>query len=92
VLTLIGIAILASIASDITHPNDKLDPLLLALYFCAWLGSFGAAYIVWVSFRFWRDAVASRWARIHHSLLALSAAALAWFFVTFRIAGVTLNF
>jgi CubicO group peptidase (beta-lactamase class C family) len=90
--TLAGILVLASIAADVTRFNDKLDPLLLALYFCAWLGSLGACYVVWVAARFWRDGVGSVWARIHHTGLAAAAAVLAWFFVTWRIAGVTLNF
>jgi CubicO group peptidase (beta-lactamase class C family) len=91
-LTILGIVILASVATDDTQFNDKLDPWLIALYFCAWLGTFGAAYTIWVAFRFWRDRVAGLWGRIHHTLLACAAVVLAWFFVTWRIAGVTLNF
>jgi hypothetical protein len=31
-------------------------------------------------------------ARVHHSLLAAAAVLLAWFYVTWHIAGVTLNY
>jgi len=92
VLTLLGILMLAGIASDITRFNAKLDPVLLALYLCAWLGSFGALLAIWVAFRFWRDHVGTVWARVHHTLLAVSAAVLGWFFVTWHIAGVTLSY
>jgi CubicO group peptidase (beta-lactamase class C family) len=92
VLTLMGVLLLAGAASDITRFNAKLDPALVALYLCAWLGSLGAAMVIWVAFRFWRDRVGSIWARAHHILIAASAAVLAWFFVTWRIAGVTLNY
>ena len=32
------------------------------------------------------------WARVHHSLLAAAAVLLAWFYVAWHIAGVTLNY
>jgi CubicO group peptidase (beta-lactamase class C family) len=91
-LALLGTLMLAGIASDVTRFNAKLDPALVALYLCAWLGSFGALLVIWVAFRFWREHVGTVWARIHHTLLAMSAAVLAWFFLTWRIAGVTLSY
>src|SRR5215471_5001631 len=72
--------------------NDALDPLLLVLYALAWLGVFGAIATVWASALFWRKGVGSRWLRIHHSLIAASSVIFAWFFLTFRIAGTTLNY
>src|SRR5262249_26319089 len=72
--------------------NEALDPLLLVLYTIAWLGVFGAILTVWVAAQFWRNGVGSRWSRIHHSLIAASSVMIAWFFLTFRIAGTTLNY
>src|SRR5262249_6161962 len=77
-------------AIDPTIYNDALDPLLLVLYALAWLGALGAILCVWAAIRFWRNGVGSRWSRIHHSLIAASTVMIAWFFVTFRIAGTTL--
>jgi hypothetical protein len=78
--------------NDLTLLNDALDPLLLALYALAWLGAFGAVPAVWAAAAFWRNGAGSRWSRIHHTLFAASSVMLAWFFVTFRIAGTTLNY
>lgn len=77
---------------DLTILNDALDPLLLALYSLAWLGLFGAIVALWAAATFWRSGVGSRWSRVHHSLLAASSMMLAWFFLTFHIAGTTLNY
>ena len=78
--------------ADLTILNDALDPLLLALYALAWLGVFGAIVALWAAATFWRNGVGSRWSRVHHSLLAASSMVLAWFFLTFHIAGTTLNY
>ena len=78
--------------ADLTILNDALDPLLLALYALAWLGVFGAIIALWAAATFWRNGVGSRWSRVHHSLLAASSMMLAWFFLTFHIAGTTLNY
>jgi CubicO group peptidase (beta-lactamase class C family) len=72
--------------------NDALDPLLLVLYALAWLGVLGAIPTVWATALFWRDGVGSRWSRIHHSLIAASSVMIAWFFLTFHIAGTTLTY
>jgi CubicO group peptidase (beta-lactamase class C family) len=77
---------------DLTVLNDALDPLMLVLYGLAWLGVFGAIPTLWAAALFWRNGVGSRWSRIHHSLIAASSVMIAWFFLTFHIAGTTLIF
>jgi hypothetical protein len=47
---------------------------------------------VWAAATFWRDSVGTRWSRVHHTLIAASSVMMAWFFLTFRIAGTTLNY
>jgi hypothetical protein len=79
-------------AIDLTTLNDTLDPLLLALSAVAWLGVFGAVVALWAATGFWRNGAGSRWSRIHHSLIAASCVMIAWFFLTFHIAGTTLNY
>jgi hypothetical protein len=78
--------------ADLTILNQALDPLVLLLYALAWLGVFGAALTVSVAALFWRKGAGSRWSRIHHTLIAAASVMLAWFFVTFHIAGTTLNY
>jgi len=92
-------AVIAAIAvlftmgtTDLTILNDTLDPLLLLLYALAWLGVFGAIFALWAATTFWRYGVGSRWSRVHHSMIAASSAMIAWFFLTFHIAGTTLNY
>ena len=87
-----AIAVLFMRGADLTIYNDPLDPLLLALFALAWTGVFGAILALWVAARFWRAGVASRWSRVHHSLIAGSCVMIAWFFLTFHIAGTTLNY
>jgi hypothetical protein len=77
---------------DLTKLNDALDPLLIALYALAWTGVFGAILTLWATILFWRNGVGSRWSRVHHSLIAASCLMLAWFFLTFHIAGTTLSY
>jgi CubicO group peptidase (beta-lactamase class C family) len=96
---LIDLAVIAVVAVlfaktklDPTILNDALDPVLLAIYVLAWLGVFGAILALWVAARFWRSSAGSRWSRVHHSLIAASCVMIAWFFVTFHIAGTTLNY
>jgi hypothetical protein len=69
--------------------SDALDPALVVLYACAWLGGFGTLWIAW---QFWRKRIGGRWTRIHHTLIAVSAVTLAWFFLNWHIAGTTLNY
>jgi hypothetical protein len=64
----------------------------MAVYALAWLGVFGAIPALWAAIQFWRNGVGSRWSRIHHALLAASSAMLAWFFLTFHLAGTTLSY
>jgi CubicO group peptidase (beta-lactamase class C family) len=77
---------------DLSIFNDPLDPLLLVLYALAWLGVFGAILTLWAATRFWRNRVGSRWSRVHHSLIAASSVMIAWFFLTFHLAGTTLTY
>lgn len=46
----------------------------------------------WIAWRFWRDRVGGIGARIHHTLLAVAMILMAWFMVTWRVAGTTLNY
>jgi hypothetical protein len=77
---------------DLSIFNDALDPLLIALYVFAWLGVFGAILALWAAILFWRNGAGSRWSRIHHSLIAASSIMIAWFFLTFHLAGTTLTY
>jgi hypothetical protein len=77
---------------DPTVLNDALDPLMLVFYALAWLGVFGAMLALWAAALFWRNGVGSRWSRIHHSLIAASCVMIAWFFLTFHVAGTTLSY
>jgi CubicO group peptidase (beta-lactamase class C family) len=77
---------------DLAIFNDALDPLLVMLYAFAWLGVFGAIVTLWAATLFWRNGVGSRWSRVHHSLIAASSVMIAWFFLTFHIAGTTLTY
>lgn len=90
---LLSVAEIMQIASlDLTKWNSTLDPWLIAVYVTAWLGVAGSAVSAWVTFRFWRDHTGSRWARAHQTLLGLSMILFAWFSVTWRIAGTSLNY
>jgi hypothetical protein len=91
-VVIVAIAVLFVMGSDLTIFNAALDPLLLGLYALAWLGACGAIPAVWIAVRFGRHGIGSRWSRLHHSLMAASSAMLAWFFLTFHIAGTTLNY
>jgi CubicO group peptidase (beta-lactamase class C family) len=90
--TVVIVATVVLCVADRTALNDSLDPLLLVLYALAWLAAFGAILTLWVATLFWRNGVGSRWSRIHHSLVAASSTMVAWFFLTFRIAGTTLSY
>jgi hypothetical protein len=92
-IAIVATAVLFIIGStDLTTLNDTQDPLLIALYVLAWLGVFGAILALWAAIRFWRNGVGSRWSRVHHSLIAASSIVIAWFFLTFHIAGTTLTY
>jgi hypothetical protein len=77
---------------DLSIFGDALDPMILVLYALAWLGVFGAFPTLWAATLFWRNGVGSLWSRVHHSLIAASIVMIAWFFVTFHLAGTTLNY
>jgi hypothetical protein len=72
--------------------SDALDPALVVLYACAWLGVLGSFGALWVAWQFWRKRIGGRWTRLHHTLIAASAVTLAWFFLNWHIAGTTLNY
>jgi CubicO group peptidase (beta-lactamase class C family) len=72
--------------------SDAFDPAILALSGLAWLGVLGAIPCIRIAISFWRRNVGGWWTRAHHSLIAISATAVAWFFVTFHLAGTTLNY
>jgi hypothetical protein len=78
--------------ANYTILSDALDPALVALYGCAWLGVLGGVVALWVAWQFWRKRVGGLWARIHHTLIAASAVVLAWFFLNWHIAGTTLHY
>lgn len=77
---------------DLAIFSDALDPLLLVFYALAWLGVFGAIPTLWAAILFWRKGAGSRWSRVHHSLIAASSVMIAWFFLTFHLAGTTLTY
>lgn len=89
-----AVAITAALLSerDFTLFDEALDPVLLVLYVLPWIGVLGAPCIAWTAARLWGDADAGLWARLHRAGLAASALMIAWAFVTFRIAGTTLNY
>ena len=92
-LAVTGMGLIAAITTrDLTKLNSSLDPWLTLVYGLAWLGVGGAPMVVWIACRFWRDGVGTQWLRIHQTALAVSAAVFAWFAVTWRIAGTTLNY
>jgi CubicO group peptidase (beta-lactamase class C family) len=72
--------------------SDALDPALVVLYGCAWLGGLGGFGTLWIAWQFWRKRIGGRWTRLHHTLIAVSAVTLAWFFLSWHIAGTTLNY
>ena len=89
---IVAAVVLFIMGSDFTIFNNPLDPLLLAVYALAWLGVFGVILTLWATIRFWRNGVGSLWSRVHHSLIAASSAMMAWFFLTFHLAGTTLSY
>ena len=91
-IVIAAVAVLFMMSSDLTIFSPALDRPLLGLYALAWLGVFGALVSLWATIKFWRKGAGSRWSRVHHALLALSNVMLAWFFLTFHIAGTTLNY
>jgi CubicO group peptidase (beta-lactamase class C family) len=72
--------------------NSALDPILILIYGLAWLGVFGGFAALWVAWLFWRKRIGTWWARLHHALIAVSAGTLAWFLLTWHLAGTTLNY
>ena len=91
IAAIVAAAVLFAMAlTDLSILSTALDPAMLALYAAAWLGVFGTIVLLSAAIRFWRNEIGSRWSRIHHTLIAASGLMIAWFFVTFNIAGTTL--
>jgi CubicO group peptidase (beta-lactamase class C family) len=92
-ISLASMGLMAGIATqDLTRLNASLDPWLTLNYVLASLGVLATPIVVWIAWRFWRDGVGTQWGRIHHTALAASAVVFAWFVITWRIAGTTLNY
>jgi CubicO group peptidase (beta-lactamase class C family) len=94
-IDLAAVALLLAIcaqAADPTNFNAGLDWAIITLYGVAWCSVPGAFANLWIAVQFWQRGAGGSWARIYHSLIAASAIVIAWFFVTFHIAGTTLNY
>jgi CubicO group peptidase (beta-lactamase class C family) len=78
--------------NDISVFSAANDGKLIMAYAVSWLAVVLTPLALWTAVRFWRDGVGGRWTRIHHSLLAFSALALAYVFVAYGLAGTTLNY
>jgi hypothetical protein len=78
--------------ADAARMGSGLDVCLMGSYAIAWLAVLESAWIVWVTFRFWRDRVGTLLARIHQSAIAASVSILAWAAVNWHIAGTTLQY
>jgi hypothetical protein len=92
---LVIVAVAALFVAGTVNPtilSDALDPALVVLYAGAWLSRLGAFATLWVAWQFWRKRIGGRWTRLHHTLIAVSAVMLAWFFLDWHIAGTTLNY
>jgi len=88
----IVIAGLVFLQSDPSLLSPSLDPVLVIVYGVAWASVLASVIPVFVAIRFWKGKVGSLWQRVDHSVMALSSIALAWFFVVWRIAGVSVNY
>lgn len=71
---------------------DSLDPWLIALYVCAWLGVLATPLVGWIAYRLWRESGTPAWARIRYTVVATAMIAAAWIAIEWRIAGTTLNY
>jgi hypothetical protein len=92
-LVLVAVAVLfVAGTANPTILSDALDPAVVVLYVCAWLGGLGGFGTLWIAWQFWRKRIGGRWTRLHHTLIAVSAMMLAWFFLNWHIAGTTLNY
>lgn len=91
-VVIVATAIFFIMSADLSVLNDRLAPLIVVLYALAWLGVFGTILTLWAAAVFWRNGVSGRWSRIHHTLIAASSVMIAWFFLTFHIAGTALNY
>ncbi len=86
------VALYVAAQADITMLGDDFDPVLVVISIGAWLVALGSLLAIWIAWRFWRRRAGTLWTRLHHTLLAASALALAWFFVAWHIAATSLNY
>jgi CubicO group peptidase (beta-lactamase class C family) len=77
---------------DPTLLDDALDPWLVGLYTLGWLGVAGSLPAIGAAVVLWRSPNATHWSRVRHTVATAAALVLAWFLVTWRIAGTTLNY
>lgn len=71
---------------------QPVNSAIIGLYAIAWLAVTGGILATWVAYRFWRDRVGSRWARLQQTVLAVGSLYFAWFCLTWNLAGTTLNY
>jgi hypothetical protein len=86
------VALYVAANADITMLGDDFDPVLVVMSIGAWLATLGSLLAIWIAWRFWRRRAGTLWTRLHHTLLAVSALAMAWFFVAWHIAATSLNY
>jgi len=75
---------------ELIMASPALDPVFVGLFGLAWLGVVGSIACVAIAGWFWRTGAGSRATRVHHTAVALVTVVLAWFLVTWHIAGTTL--
>ncbi len=86
------LSLVAWMGEDVSKLDGRLDSAFGGIYAGAWLSVLGAMIAVAIAFQFLRKSVGSRWMRIQHTVLAATTVVLAWFFVTYNIAGTTLKY
>lgn len=92
VVVVIASTVIRIMSTDATIFSDALDPVLVTGYALAWLTLPSALAVAWMTAVFWQRRIGGLWTRMHQTLMAGSLAFLAWFFITFHIAGTTLNY
>ena len=90
-IRLILLVDLAGVALAV-ESGPMTTPRLLTLYALAWLGVLGSGLAAFIAFRFWRDRIGSRAARLHVTALTAATLYFAAFCLVWRFAGTTLNY
>jgi CubicO group peptidase (beta-lactamase class C family) len=91
----VAMAVILLVQADWDHRQifvDALDPWLVALYAAAWFGVLATPIVIWIAYRSWRKPGIVIWTRVCDTLIATAMLFAAWFAVTWRIAGTTLNY